>query len=116
MPLIGGRIVALALEDVTQMAAAVGADDLGARHAERAIFVADDGAGDAVKVGRPAAAGAELVSCLVERRVASGARVHARVRAVLVVLSGAGPFGSLFAEDAELLYLDRGEQNEVADG
>jgi len=34
MPLVGGGRVSLALEDVAQMAATVGADDLGPLHAE----------------------------------------------------------------------------------
>lgn len=103
VPLVGGRVIALALEDVTEVAAAVGADDLGARHAKGPVLVARHGAGDAVVVGRPAATRAELVVGLVQGRLAPGAGVHARRGLVLVVLARAGGLGALLAEDAELL-------------
>lgn len=105
--LVGRGGMALALEDVAEVAAAVAADNLGAGHAERAVLVARHGAGDAVVVGRPAAAGLELVVGLVEGRVAAGAGVDARLRAVFVVLARAGTLGTLFAQDAELLCLSR---------
>ena len=53
-----------------QVPPAFRARDLGARHAERGVGVAGDGAGDGVKVGGPAAAGFELVGRGVEGRVA----------------------------------------------
>lgn len=65
--------------------------------------MAHDGARDAVEVGGPAAAALELVVRLVQRRVAAGARVDARVRVVLVVGAAAGRLRALFAEDAELV-------------
>jgi hypothetical protein len=100
--LISRRRIALTLEDVAQVAAAVGAHNLGALHAQRVVDVALDGAGQAVKIGRPAAARLELVRCLVERRLAAGAAVDALVGKVLVVLAGKGTLGALFAEDTEL--------------
>lgn len=66
--------------------------------------MANDGARDAVEVGGPAAAAAELVVRLVQRCVAAGARVHALLRVVLVELATARRLGALLAEDAELLY------------
>lgn len=104
MALVGGRRVALALEDVAQVAAAVGAHNLCALHAQRAVDVALDGARQAVKVGGPAAARLELVRRRVERRFAAGAAVDAGVGKVLVELAGEGALGALFAEDAELFW------------
>lgn len=104
VPLVRRRVVPLALEDVAEVPAAVGAHNLGAGHAQRAVLVAHHGAGDGIVVGRPAAARLELVVRLVEGRVAAGAVVGARVGAVLVILAGAGALGALFAEDAELFW------------
>lgn len=102
MPLIRRRRVPFALEHMAQVAAAVAADDLSARHAEGAVRVPDDGAGDAVEVGGPAAAGFELVGGAVERGGAGGAGVGAGGGGVLVVGAGEGGFGAFFAEDPEL--------------
>lgn len=55
MTLIGRGGVALALEDVAEMTATVGADDLSALHAEGTVGVSCDSAGDGVEKGRPAA-------------------------------------------------------------
>lgn len=104
MPLIGGRVEALALEHVAQVAAAVGAHNLGARHAERAVLVAHDGAGDRVEVRRPPAARLELVVGLVQRRRAPRAGVDALRGVVLVEGAGAGGLRALLAEDAELFF------------
>ena len=101
--LVGGRGESLALEDVAEMAAAIGADDLGAGHAPGAVLVARDSAWDAVKVGRPAAARLELVVGLVQRRITAGAGVDTRVGEELVVLAREGRLGALLPEDAELL-------------
>lgn len=73
MPLVRRRRVPLPFEHVAQMPPAFRADDLRARHAERAVGVAGDGAGEGVEVGGPAAAGFELVRGAVEGRVAGGA-------------------------------------------
>lgn len=56
MTLVGRGWVALALEDVTKMAATVGADNLSALHAEGAVGVSCDSARNSVEEGRPAAA------------------------------------------------------------
>jgi len=55
MPLVRRRGEPLTLEYMTQVATAVGAHNLGPRHAERAVLVPGDRTGDAVKIGRPAA-------------------------------------------------------------
>ena len=73
MPLIRRRRVPFPLEHVAQVAPARAAGDLGARHAERRVRVPGHGAGEAVEVGGPAAAGLELVRRAVEGRVAGGA-------------------------------------------
>ena len=95
--------MAFALEDVAEMAAAVGADDLGPRHAEGVVLMARHGAGDAVKVCWPATARLELVVGLVQRRLTAGAGVDTRVGEELVVLAREGRLGALLPEDAELL-------------
>ena len=73
MPLVRRRRVPLPLEHVPEVAAALAAGDLGARHAERGVGVPGHGAGEGVEVGGPAAAGFELVRRAVQGRVAGGA-------------------------------------------
>lgn len=104
VPLIRGRGEPLALEDMAQVPAAVGAVDLDALHKQAVVLVALHGAGDAVEVGRPAAPAGELVRGLVQGRVAPGAGVDALGGVVLVESAGAGCLGALLAEDAELLW------------
>jgi len=53
--LIGRGRVALALEDVAEMTATVGADNLSALHTKGAVGVSCDSSGDSVEEGRPAA-------------------------------------------------------------
>lgn len=65
MPLVCWGGEPLTLEDMTQVAAAVSADDLDPLHEHGVILVSYDSAGDGVKVGRPPAATAELVRGLV---------------------------------------------------
>lgn len=88
---------------MAQMPPAVTANDLGARHAERAIHVARDGAREGIEEGGPATTGLELVRGFVKRSGAAGAGVDAAGRHVLVVDAGVGGFGAFFAEDSELL-------------
>jgi hypothetical protein len=104
MPLIRRRREPFSLEDVTQMTATIGAYNLRPDRAKASVLVPSHGAGDAVKVRRPAAARVELVRSLVERRVAPGTGVDALLGVVLVKLSGTGGFSSLFSEDSELCY------------
>lgn len=103
MALVCGSCVALSLKDVAEMAAAVRADNLGARHAVGAVFVPGDGARDAIEVGRPAAARLELVRGLIQRRVTGGTGVNALIGEMLVVLPSEGPLRVLFPQDLELL-------------
>lgn len=102
MPLIGRCVVALALEDVAQVAAAVGTENLNPAHPV-VLLVPRHGAGNAVKVSRPSAAGLELVRGLVQRRSATSAGVDASVWLMLVIFACAGGFCSLFPKDPELL-------------
>lgn len=53
--LIGRGRVALALEDVAEMTATVGADNLSALHTKGTVGVSCDSSGDSVEEGRPAA-------------------------------------------------------------
>ncbi len=87
---------------MTQMSSTTTTNNLRPTHAERAIGVPGDGAGDAVEIGGPAAAGFELVRGFVERGVAAGAGVDAGGGHVFVVGSCEGGFGAFLAEDAEL--------------
>lgn len=87
MTLVGGGIIALALENMSQVTTAVGADNLCSCHTESAVLMTDDGARDAVKIGRPAATRAELVARLVKRCITTCAGVHTVVWLVLVELS-----------------------------
>lgn len=103
MPLIRGRRIALPLEHMPQMPAAIRAHNLRPHHAKRRILMPHDGARHRVEKGGPAAAGLEFLLRRVERRVAAGARVDARGGGVLVVFAAVGGFGALGAEDAELL-------------
>ena len=103
MPLVDRIVVPLPLEYMSQVTPAVAAYDLCPGHAERAVGVSCDGAGNVVVVRGPAAAGLELMVGFVERRVAGSAGVDALVGHVLVVLAGEGGFGALFTNDAELV-------------
>ena len=104
MTLISGSRVSLALENVTKMAATVGANNLSALHAESAVSVSGHSTGHGVEESRPAAARLELVVGLVERSLATSAGVDTLGGHVLVKVAAVGGLGALFAEDAELLY------------
>lgn len=90
---------------MAEVTSTVAADDLGPLHAKCVVHMSRHGTGNRVKVGRPAAAGLELVISRIERRVTSGAVVHAFCRIVFIVLAGASTLGTLLAKDAELLYI-----------
>lgn len=87
---------------MAQMPPAITAYDLLARHAERAVHVAGDGAGEGIKEGGPATTGFELVRGFVERGSAADTGVDAAGGHVLVVNTGVGGFGAFIAEDSEL--------------
>lgn len=101
--LVGGCGVSLSLEDVSEVTAAIRADNLDSLHAKGAVRMSRHGTGDSVEEGGPAAAGLELVVGLVERCLAAGAGVDTLGGHVLVVFASEGTLGALFAEDAELL-------------
>lgn len=73
VPLIDRVPKLFPLEHMPQVAAAIGAHNLGARHKHRLVLVSLDGAGDRVEKGGPAAARVELCFRGVERGVACGA-------------------------------------------
>ena len=104
VPLILRVSKPLALEDVSQMPAAIVAYNLGPHHAQTGVRLLSDRVGERIPKRRPSTPGVELVVCLVERRVAAGALVHASIRVVLVELAGAGHLSALLAENAELLW------------
>jgi hypothetical protein len=95
--------VSLALEDVTEMATTVGADNLSTLHAEGAVGVSGYGTRDSIEEGRPAAARLELVVSLVERSLAASTGVDTLRGHVLVKVAAVGRLGALVTEDAELL-------------
>jgi hypothetical protein len=104
--LVGGSRITLALEDVTEMAATVGADNLSALHTESTVGVSGYSTRDGIEESGPSAARLELVVGLVERSLAAGTSVSTLRRHVLVKVAAVGRLGTLFAEDAELLCCD----------
>lgn len=102
MALIRRRRESLSLENVAQVTAAVGADDFRPDRTKASVLVSGHRARHAVEIRWPAAARVELVSGLVERRIACGAGVDALLGVVLVKLSSAGGFSSLFSKNSEL--------------
>ena len=103
MTLIGGGRVSFALENVTEMAATVGADNLSTLHAESAVGVSGHSTGHGIEESGPAAARLELVVGLVERSLTASTGVDTLRRHVLVKVAAVGGLGALFAKDAELL-------------
>jgi hypothetical protein len=101
--LVGRGRVSLALEDVTEMAATVGANNLSALHAKSAIGMSGYSTRDGIEESRPAAARLELVVGLVERSLAAGTSVDTLGGHVLVKVAAVGRLGALVTEDAELL-------------
>ena len=102
MPLVRRRRISLSLEDMSQMPAAVAADDFRAFHTESPVGMASDGARHSVEECGPPAAGFELVRCFVQGRGAGGAGVQSVGGHVLVVGPRVGSFGAFLPEDAEL--------------
>lgn len=66
--------------------------------------MADDGAGDAIKVGWPTTSRAELVLGRVERRFTPRTGINTLLRVVLVKFAGSRGLGALLTQDAELLW------------
>lgn len=105
MPFICGGLVSLALEHMSKVSTAVGADDLCPRHSESAVCMSRHGTRNIVEVCGPPAAGLELVGRRVKWRIACSASVDALFRHVLVIFSSEWSFGALFAEDAKLFWI-----------
>lgn len=63
--------------------------------------------GNGIEESGPATARLELVRGLVERSLATGTGIDTFRRIMRVVFTGEGRFGSLLAENAELLYKGR---------
>jgi hypothetical protein len=103
MSLICRSSVTFSLKDVTQMSTAVRAHNFCPFHTECSISVSGYCARDIIEVCGPSAARLELVGSFVERGVAASAGIDASIRHVLVIYTGAGSFGALLSEDAELL-------------
>lgn len=108
MALIRRRWESLSLENMAQVAAAVGADNFGSDGAKASVLVPGNRAGDAIKICRPTAARVELVRRLVERRIACSAGVGTLLGVVLIKLSSAGGLSSLFSENPELRRIQNG--------
>lgn len=104
MSLVGRGRIALALENMAQMTATVATHDLGACHAKGAVCVSRHCTRNRVKIGRPAAAGFELVRGLVERSGTGGACVDAARRHMLIVGACVGGLGALIAKNPELFW------------
>lgn len=102
--LVGRSRVSFALENVTEMATTVGADDLSALHTEGAVGVSGHSTGHSIEESRPAATRLELVVGLVEGGLAASTGVDTLRGHVLVEIAAVRGLGALFAEDAELLY------------
>jgi hypothetical protein len=85
------------------MSSTVAAYDLRSLYTKLAVDMSGHGAWDGVKVGRPSAAGVELMEGFVERCIASGASVDAGGWCVLIILTSKGFFGFLLTKNAELL-------------
>lgn len=102
MPLVvGGVIMSFSLEDMPKVAAAVGATNLCAAHAERVVLNPLHRSRDGVKEGRPSAERCELGVGSVQRRVAPGALVDTG-HLMPVVLTGMRSLGALLAQNPEL--------------
>jgi hypothetical protein len=88
---------ALAVEDVTQVAAAGRAQNFDA--AAIGVGLVADGAGELLVEAGPAAAGVELAVGAVEGGVAPAADIDAGLKEV-VVFASEGPLGALMDDDA----------------
>ena len=77
MSLVGGCIVPLTLENITEMTPAIRTYDLGPLHAKSRIGMSRHGSGDAVEIGGPSTSGFEFMCGLVQRCIAARACVYA---------------------------------------
>jgi hypothetical protein len=88
------------------MTTAIGADNLRSLHAKRVVHMSGHSPRNGVEVCRPSTARLELVVSSVKWRIATGAFVDALGWVVGIIFPCAGTLGTLFAENAELLYND----------
>ena len=102
MPFIGGRGKPFAFENMAEMSAAAGADNLGPGHAKAPVLVPRNSTGNAVKVGRPSATRLELLASPVQRSGTGGAGVDTFLGVVLVIFSRARWLSAFFSKDPEL--------------
>jgi hypothetical protein len=103
VPLVRGGGVALALEDVTEMAVAVAAQHLDAAHPQRVVGAQDDRVGvGRIEERRPPAVRFELLGAAEQFRSAGAARVHAFGLGVRV-LTDMWRFGACLPEHVVLL-------------
>lgn len=116
MPLIGGSRIPFALENMSQMTAAIRAHNLCPCHPKCIISMPSNGAWNSVKICRPSATRFELMVGLVEGRFAAGAGVDTRFRHVLVVFPAKGSLSTLFSQNSELLYFRRCVNNRLLGG
>jgi len=104
MSLICRSGVSFSLEDVAQMSTTVRAHNFCSVHTECSVSVSGYCARDIVEVCGPSAARLKFVRSFVQRGIAAGAGIDTSIWHVLVVYTGAGSFGTLLSEDAELLF------------
>jgi len=99
---VGWDFKSLASEDMAQVTATCGASDFDTGHSMVPVFMSSNSTGDSIEECRPTASGIELSGAFVERCATGGTRIDT-IFLELVVLSGAGHFGPLLADDSELL-------------
>lgn len=90
------------LEYMAEMATAGSAGDLYAGHEQRLVLVSINGSWDGVEESRPSTTTRELCAALVEWGSTTSARINP-LFLVVFVLSRAGAFRSLLAQDPKLL-------------
>lgn len=107
MALVRGRIEALSLENMTQMAITFRASHFNPRHSKRQILVSHQGTRNSFIERRPPTMRIKLGQCLVQWLVARYTFVDSRTCWSLVVLSRIGCFCAQLSEDTKLF----GRQN-----
>lgn len=108
MPLVDRVAKLLSLENMSQMTSAIRAHNLRPLHPQRPVCMPCHRAGHCVKERRPPTPAVELVTRLIEWRVAARTRVLAAGGRVLVVLARARILSALLPQDAELLWRQLG--------
>lgn len=95
MSLISWRRITLSLEDVSQMASAIAANNLCSLHTKGAISVSSDRPWNGIEICGPTTAALEFVFRLVQGSIAAGAGVYALLGHMLVVFTSVWCFGTL---------------------